>query len=180
MADAALYRKATMTPVVSAGFMGVAQVDPKEIKGDQVKGEYWIKTVASQFARNFDDRFLSKMQSALDGKTIRAEVSALQASPGGTLTPLVETLPGSDKRSPELKIGAANAGRTALAYLLSGDGDLCRRWIVGGLGEVDVVLNPGSYSLYVKQTSEKTDSAPRAMQCKLKVEYKKRYMVSIP
>jgi len=107
MGDAALYRKETMAPIESAGFVGVEKIDPKEIKGDKVHGEYWIKTVASQFASNFDHKFLVKMQTALDGKRIRQEVSDVQASASGTLSPAIENLPGGDKRAPELEIKMA-------------------------------------------------------------------------
>ena len=178
--DATLYRRETMSPIVSAGFLGLERIDPKEIKGDKVHGEYWIKTVASQFARNFDEKFLAKMQAALDGKRILEEVAALQASAGGTIgSPTIEVLPGGDERAPALKISMAKAGLTAEAYLVSNDGKLCRKWLVGGAGEVDVVLKPGNYSLYVKTIPEEEASSHQVSHGKFKVEYKKRYTFNI-
>jgi len=178
--DVALYRRETMSPIASAGFLGGEKVDPKEIKGDKVHGEYWIKTVASEFARNFDEKFLAKMQTALDGKRILEEVAALQASAGGAIgSPAIEVLPGGDERDPELKISMAKAGLNAEVYLVSNDGKLCRKWLVGGAGEVDVVLKPGNYSLYVKTIPEEEASSHQVSHGKFKVEYNKRYTFSI-
>ncbi len=180
LGDAALYQKKTMSPIASAGFQGVEKIDPKEIKGDKVRGEYWMKTVASQFARNFDEKFLEKMQTALDGKKLSEEVTALRASPGNMLKgPNVEVLPGGDQRDPELKITSAKADITAMAYLVSSDGKLCRRWFVGGAGEVDVVLKPGSYSLYVKTVAGKKPVSEQVSHAKFTVENKKRYSFGV-
>jgi hypothetical protein len=174
MGDAALYRKDTMAPIESAGFIGGEKADSKEINGNKVQGEYWAKTVSSNFARQFDEKFLTKMQAALDGNKIREEIASVQAASAGALSPTIEDLPGGDKRDPELKIKAANSGTSAFAYLTSDDGKVFRKWLVGSAAEVDVVLQPGNYTLFVIQRTDKGETTGASM-CKLKVEFKKRY-----
>ena len=73
----------------------------------------------------------------------------------------------------------AKGGGTAEAYLLSDDKKLCRKWRVGGAGEVDVVIEPGDYTLYVRTRDEEKTTSRRASLCKFKVEYKKRYAFTI-
>ncbi len=66
-----------------------------------------------------------------------------------------------------------------MAYLVSNKGNPSRKRLVGGSGEVDVVLKPGSYRLYVKTSAEKEPSANQVSHMDFKVEYKKRYSFTI-
>ena len=179
MADAALYRKDTMESIESAGFLNLQKADPKQVNGSKVNGEYWTQTVASLFASEFDKEFLSKMQSALDGKKIREEVSDLKESASGTIAPSITVLQGSDERPPKLKIDTNKAGLTAEAYLVSGDEKVFRKWFVGSAGNIDADMEPGDYALYVRIKQEGSTSSQTKAQCTFKAENKKQYMFTI-
>lgn len=179
--DAALYQKATMAPLVDAGFSGIETVDQTQVTNGEVHQEYWDKTVATQFARNFDRKFLSKMQSAIDGQEMMESMDRLSkvVSPG-LLSPSVLVLEGGEERKPEFSIMTSDTGTKAVAYLRSEDNNGNRRWTLSKDLEVDVIAVPGKYTLYIEIFPEADSSSARVYHDQVQIEFKKRYIYRLP
>lgn len=179
--DAALYQKATMTPIVDAGFSGIEKADQTQITNGEVHEEYWAKTIATQFARNFDRKFLSKMQSAIDSQEITESIDRLSKviSPD-LLTPSVFGLEGGEERKPEFSIMTSDTGTKAIAYLRSEDNNGNRRWTISKDHEVDVIAEQGKYTLYIEIFPEAEGSSLRVYCDQIQIEFKKRYIYRLP
>ena len=179
MADATLYRRSDLKPVFGRGFIGGGKVDAKEQTGNEVKGEYWMRTVAAAFARNFDQTVLAKMQTVFDRRQIDSEIMKMkQVTNAKPLTASVTDLGGGTNNLPQLNIVMGKAGLQVVAYLESKSGEN-RKWQLGSNQEVDVHVTPGQYTIYTKLCSDQGQDSDRTCRSLLSIQYNKRYSLKV-
>ncbi|MEK6259729.1 MAG: hypothetical protein AABP62_14015 [Planctomycetota bacterium] len=175
MADVALLRRPSNEVITQAGFVAAAKIDPAKIEGDKVKADYWLKTVATIFAQEFDRKMLAKVQDIHDRKQIDDAISKLsEKSDVMPISVAVEQLEGTKDRKPELQIRSDIKGT---AYLVPKEKGKARRWSLGGVGDVNVTLDPGDYLLHIDLLSVKS-RASTLHRSELKVESSKLYKVA--
>ena len=91
--------------------------------------------------------------------------------------PETTELPGGDERNPELHVNTGDL--TGIAYLCRKDQPDCiRRWYLGMLRDVDIVIEKGEYELYVH--AEGRNGKTENYKGEITLQFKKRYTVTIP
>jgi hypothetical protein len=178
-ADAALYKKTALVPILNAGFMAVERVDPGHVKDNEVDSEYWMQTAATAFVREFDLVVLAKMQESMDGEQIAAGLSKLKQAASQTLKPTSTSLERAATCPPQLCIRAAKPDTQGVVYLLQDSGKSARRWNIGSSAEVDVTVRPGKYAIYGEAWSSGAPNARRAYRADLTVEFNNRYLLNV-
>ena len=175
--DAALFSVPSWDPVFNSGFLGVVPIDPKEITGDKVNPEYLFKQLTQLVAKEVDSRVLAEIQANLDRTAINAELARCQGVPGRiSLSPATESLEGGDEMMPELTI-IGKAGAKGVVYWQTKAGTDQRRWRIGGGEEVNTVLKPAAYMLYVD--IENGPNGRKHYRADVDVVFKKRYVFKI-
>jgi len=182
-ADAALFRKSDMSPILNAGFIAMEKIDPKVIlDGKKVPLDYWSTKVARMFGARLDSAVLSKMQAQLEGKQLVTALSAARgASSSGQLHVSTEVLDGTEAREPELAIARCKNLRNATVYLTGASQELPRRWFLGEPSSetCDSYLKPGKYTAYAVLPKTNASTAPSVLTCEFEAQGNHRYGISM-
>ena len=144
-------------------------------------GGYWMRMAAETFAKDFDPQVLAKLQEVLDKDKITKAIADVSKQSGiRGVEPTITPLAGGAKRSPELTIKTRGTEKSGVAFLLAPKQQLQRRWLLEGASEVNIVLQPGTYTVYIGVKDGKGGATKSVYRSTVKIEFKKKYLYEVP